>query len=264
MSGNDKPVARGPIAWMVSNRVTPNLLMLVLILGGLARSMQSIKDRLARQADDLINNLDFRADLEARSLDRNSLLRYHDMIVLEVLRKLGSQAGAWRRPPGERALRELLHWLRRGRPGTWRPLGGGQEMSLDRSRLWVHGPLPKSVRVVLERDKIRELPGRRFGWTRRDPSPSSSRRLLMLPVDPERHNLVIRSWAPGDRIRTGAGMRRKVSDLLSEAGLSRPEKARQLVLEDRGRILWIPGLCVAWPLPAIPAGKGWEIIWMEQ
>lgn len=32
--------ARGPVAWMVSNRVTPNLLMLVLLLGGLFLALQ--------------------------------------------------------------------------------------------------------------------------------------------------------------------------------------------------------------------------------
>ena len=35
MSGNPVSEARGPISWMVHNRVTPNLLMIFLVLGGL-------------------------------------------------------------------------------------------------------------------------------------------------------------------------------------------------------------------------------------
>jgi len=36
MSSDRSPaILRGPIAWMVNNRVTPNLLMIFLVLGGL-------------------------------------------------------------------------------------------------------------------------------------------------------------------------------------------------------------------------------------
>ncbi|MDX1655770.1 MAG: hypothetical protein R3310_11230, partial [Candidatus Competibacteraceae bacterium] len=38
------PPSRGMIAWMVHNRVTPNLLMLVLLLGGLFMSLQIKKE----------------------------------------------------------------------------------------------------------------------------------------------------------------------------------------------------------------------------
>ena len=38
------PVLRGPIAWMVHNRVAPNLLMLVLLIGGFYMANQIKKE----------------------------------------------------------------------------------------------------------------------------------------------------------------------------------------------------------------------------
>jgi len=50
VSNVDQSPARGPIAWMVGNRVTPNLLMIVLLLGGLFMS-QRIKQEVFPEYD---------------------------------------------------------------------------------------------------------------------------------------------------------------------------------------------------------------------
>ena len=46
-SETSRTTHRGPIAWMVNNRVTPNLLMLFLIIGGL---FMSTRIKQARKA----------------------------------------------------------------------------------------------------------------------------------------------------------------------------------------------------------------------
>lgn len=46
---------RGPIAWMVNNRVTPNLLMLFLLIGGLMLSMQIRKEVFPEFTLDIVN-----------------------------------------------------------------------------------------------------------------------------------------------------------------------------------------------------------------
>lgn len=54
--------------------------------------------------------------------------------------------------------------------------------------------------------------------------------------------LTIRRWRAGDRIRPlGMSGSRKLKAIYNDLGLSRPERARQIVVESGGRIIWVPG-----------------------
>ena len=59
------------------------------------------------------------------------------------------------------------------------------------------------------------------------------------------------------------GKRKQISDLLTEAGLTREEKCRQLLLEDSaGTILWIAGIRSS-ELTRIPEGFSGELLVIE-
>jgi tRNA(Ile)-lysidine synthase len=68
--------------------------------------------------------------------------------------------------------------------------------------------------------------------------------------------LAVRAPQAGDRLRPfGFGGSRKISDILSEAGVPRHARARQLVVEDERSILWIPGVRRSDRAPITPATK---------
>lgn len=54
MTPADSHFSRGPIAWMVHNRVTPNLLMLFLLLGGLVMSLRIRQEVFPEFETDLV------------------------------------------------------------------------------------------------------------------------------------------------------------------------------------------------------------------
>lgn len=58
--------------------------------------------------------------------------------------------------------------------------------------------------------------------------------------------ITIRRWRAGDRIRPlGMAGSRKLKAVYNDLGLSAPDRARQMVVESGGRIIWIPGYAVA-------------------
>lgn len=68
----------------------------------------------------------------------------------------------------------------------------------------------------------------------------------LLPVDEVRGGLRVRAWSPGDRMRPfGAPGRRKISDLLGEAGTPRRMRRGWPVVEDEEGILWLCGIAAS-------------------
>lgn len=77
--------------------------------------------------------------------------------------------------------------------------------------------------------------------------------------------LSFRLWKEGDHFQPFGmkGKRKQISDLLTEAGLTREEKCRQLILEDSdGTILWIAGIRSS-ELTRIPEGFSGELLVLE-
>ncbi|MEJ2482577.1 MAG: tRNA lysidine(34) synthetase TilS [Gemmatimonadota bacterium] len=89
-------------------------------------------------------------------------------------------------------------------------------------------------------------------WAPRSASPDAAKSDLpprtervALAVGGQHYPLLLRSWRPGDRVRTPAGTR-KLKKLFGERAVPRFERARLPVLVDRrGRVLWVPGLVTA-------------------
>jgi tRNA(Ile)-lysidine synthetase-like protein len=66
--------------------------------------------------------------------------------------------------------------------------------------------------------------------------------------------LVVRAPRPGDRIRPfGMNGTRKLSDIFIDKKIPQRERARVVVVEASGEIVWVPGV-VASELTRIPAG----------
>lgn len=66
----------------------------------------------------------------------------------------------------------------------------------------------------------------------------------------------VRPWAPGDRIRPfGLEGRRKVADVLSEAGVPREARRGWPVVEEGGEVVWVSGLLRSGRAPVGPATR---------
>jgi tRNA(Ile)-lysidine synthetase-like protein len=68
--------------------------------------------------------------------------------------------------------------------------------------------------------------------------------IFSAPIDLLKFPLTWRTFQTGDKIALQGmkGRQKKVSDLLSEQGLTLEERNRCLVLSDaKGRVLWVPG-----------------------
>lgn len=77
--------------------------------------------------------------------------------------------------------------------------------------------------------------------TSRPPVVPLSRWAVVLPVDADTDEIVVRSPMPGDRIAVAGGHKR-VADALAEAAIQRQDRRRWPVVEVAGEIVWIPGV----------------------
>lgn len=232
-----------------------------ILLGDLAKTCIDGLETRDRLRDDLLENLDLRPEYCGHSLERAALFPYHDEIALAAIESLGRRLGAWRRSPGRSALAVLVDWLRHGRGGAQRPVGGGWRVALDRRRAWFHreDPPPPPVRSLGPGDEFSAC-GRVWGRSPR-PAPTGAWTTGLLPEETSQP-LALRPWRPGDRIEVAEGVRRSVADLLGEAGLNPLDKRRQTVLEAGGRLLALPGLRRAWCPRGEQRKRSTSIIWM--
>jgi tRNA(Ile)-lysidine synthase len=206
-------------------------------------------------------------------LDRRRVLASPPELRARLLRRLAREAGARLTRGGTRA---GVEFMSRGRSGSRVDLGGGlrlvrafEELRLahpetavpDRrteavasSRLWLAIPGPRgeaSAPVGERRLRVRWRPACPDG------SQPTARRIgrVALTVAPEHYPLRLRSWKPGDRMRTAGGTR-KLKKLFGEARVPREERGRRLVLADRqGRVLWVEDVATASAVAPTGAGE---------
>ncbi len=136
-------------------------------------------------------------------------------------------------------------FLRDSRSGLALSLPRGFALVRERERLWL-GPAPgprppEPVRRELPSEGQLEFPerGLRLSW-HACTAPDPPARLLRLPARP-RESLVARSPTAGDRIFT-RGRERMLKDLFESARWGRAARARALIVERGGEIVWVPGL----------------------
>ncbi len=143
-------------------------------------------------------------------------------------------------------------------------LPGGRVLFRDAGQVWLGpgpGPaFPSRVSTSLGPPDPLEFPERgiRLSW-RRTVRPASSRDALALPAEPS-PSLRIRSPRPGDRIAlAGHHSPRPLVELFRSARWSRRQRARALVVETNGEVLWVPGLTGASRSCGGPVG-GWQLV----
>jgi tRNA(Ile)-lysidine synthase len=159
-------------------------------------------------------------------------------------------------------LERIDTFLRNSRAGQRLSLAGRHALYRDRARVWLgpgDGPaFPSPVLRGLCPGESLEFPERRVRLSWHDsPSSPSAPDPLCLPVRAGIARFTVRSVCEGDRILT-RGRERRLKDVLADARWSKLERARALVVEGEGEILWIPGLI---PMAPRCAGEpcGFEI-----
>ncbi len=136
-------------------------------------------------------------------------------------------------------------FLAASRSGQTLSLPRGFALQRERTRIWLGaapGPrVPETLCVELPGDGALEFPerGLRLSW-HACTAPDPPAHLLRLPAGPS-ESLVARSPAPGDRVRA-SGRERRLKDLFASARWERVARARAVVVERGGEIVWIPGL----------------------
>jgi tRNA(Ile)-lysidine synthase len=158
---------------------------------------------------------------------------------------------------GEHASRGGLEridaFLRNSRAGQRLSLAGRHALYRDRARVWLGpetGPaFPSPVLRSFCPGESLEFPERRIRLSWHDsPSSRSVPDPLCLPVRDLVERYTVRSACDADRVHT-RGRERRLKDVLAAARWSKLERARALVVERGGEILWIPGL-----IPMTPRG----------
>lgn len=137
-------------------------------------------------------------------------------------------------------------FLRNSRAGQRLSLAGQRALYRDRARVWLGpgtGPaFPSPVTRSFSRGESLEFPERRIRLSWHDsPSFPSAPDPHCLPVRGAAERYTVRSACDGDLVHT-RGRERRLKDVLAAARWSKLERARALVVEREGEILWVPGL----------------------
>ncbi len=148
-------------------------------------------------------------------------------------------------------------FLEQAAPGRVLSLPGGFRLLRDRGRLWLGpatGPrFPEPLlRQALPREGALELPdqGLRLSW-HACVAPDPPDRLLRLPAFPH-SALIVRSPIESDRVFV-RGRPRPLKELFASARWSRQARARAVVVERGGEVIWVPGLVRS---EAVEGGEG--------
>ena len=206
---------------------------------------------LAAEADAaLLGELDLPFEQHAASstggiwFDGEALLKLEIGRRRRALLSLAKRAGlgaAITRAHVER-IDEFLH---RAAPGQALSLPLGFSLLRDRARLWLgsgSGPrFPDPVCLELPREGALEFRerGLRLSW-HACTAPDPPARLLRFPARP-RGGLVARSPSPTDRV-FARGRERMLKEVFASARWGSVARARALVIERDGEIVWVPGL----------------------
>jgi hypothetical protein len=141
-------------------------------------------------------------------------------------------------------LARIERFLREGRTGQRLALAGRSALYRDRARVWLgagEGPcFPAPVERSLVAGGSLEFPERRIRLSWRDTSPSPDPDPLRFPAHPA-DRFTVRSARETDGLEM-RGAQRRLKDVLANARWSKLERARALVVEQGGAIVWVPGL----------------------
>lgn len=194
-------------------------------------------------------------------IDRDGLLAAPPELRARLLRQLAREAGTRLTRGGTRA---GVEFMSRGFSGARVDVGAGLRLERSFGELRLapasasRSSDPRSVAATpglgieaAPGEGIAEAGDRRVAvrWRAAGAAdgtrPGTERGRVALPVAPEHFPLRLRSWRPGDRMRTAGGTR-KLKKLFGEARVPREERGRRLVLADRqGRILWVEEVAAA-------------------
>jgi tRNA(Ile)-lysidine synthase len=135
-----------------------------------------------------------------------------------------------------RGIARLVELTERGRIGSAVQISGGwQVRRLDEEFELTRGDHPLPGDAELDALAVVE-----WGeWSFRAAPDDGSSWSATLPAG---RSCVVRSWAPGDRMRVGGGTFRKVKRLLSDAGIRGSRRVGWPVVLVDGEIRWIPGV----------------------
>lgn len=154
-----------------------------------------------------------------------------------------------------RATERVARFTHEARIGARMPISGGWEVVRAAHSFTLRRPS-----VVPTWELVRLQPGLRFGRFRFQTvtsgtslqQPSEDPWQAVLPRD---HEIMVRAWAPGDRMEFGAaGARRRVKRFFADAHIAGPLREGWPVVLVDGEIAWIPGVRHA-PVVAGFAGR---------
>ncbi len=193
-------------------------------------------------AIDLLPGLDVRAEERGISVAAAPLGAYDSAlaqtVVIAVARRGGFTMGSGRAA-------SVLRLARAGASGREVPLGSGwqAELAFDRLRIVRGGDAAVAGSLVLEGRAGELLWGEwRIGW-RPEAAPERQERAARTAwFGPG--TLLVRSWAPGDKLRPLAGAgRRPVVRCFQDARVPRRSRGEWPVLAAQDLVVWIPGVC---------------------
>ncbi|HEX3158217.1 MAG TPA: tRNA lysidine(34) synthetase TilS [Gemmatimonadaceae bacterium] len=120
------------------------------------------------------------------------------------------------------------------------PLAGGGDVVCLRDRFVLRRHVARPFAARALHGEVR-VDGWRFRPAPADAMPEAGDWMAHLPPGQE---LIVRSWQPGDRIRSaGRPTARRVKRFLAEAGIPGPLRAGWPVIVAGREVLWIPGVC---------------------
>ena len=204
---------------------------------------QAARERAALDAVlDLLPGLDPRAEDGGISVAGAPLAAYDSALAQTVIIAAARRAG-FPMGPGRAARARRL--ALEGASGREVPLGGGwrAELSFDRLRIVRSAGATDAGVLALAGGRGEGQWGEwRISW-RPDTAPERQdrcSRTAWFSTD----GLVVRSWAPGDKVRPLAGAgRRPVVRCFQDARVPRRSRAEWPVLAATDLVVWIPGVC---------------------
>ena len=209
----------------------------------LSVARQAAADRAAwDRVLELLPGLDFRLESGGFSVAAAVLSGYHSPLAETVLgaaaRRVGGRLGRVRAG-------RVLELAARGTSGTSIQLGEGWtgEMAFGRLVVWRVAPpaAPESWQLV-DRCGERWWGRWHFRWLH-EPAPAAQERAALtawvLPGP-----LVVRPWAPGERLRPLGGVgRRLLVRCFQDVRVPRSRRAEWPVLSGPDGVVWVPGVC---------------------
>jgi len=179
---------------------------------------------------------------------RERMLAYHPAVQARLARHLAARAGL---SLGSVGTRRVVEFTSSGQSGHAVSLASGAECRREFDRIVMGAAVGagEDTVLVVEGTTVGEgkvvLGGRAYRVSWGTPAALEARWGLRLDPETVSFPLRIRSWVPGDRIRTHGGTR-KLKKCFLEARLPPGERHRVPVVTDAGgRVLWVPGVAEA-------------------